>query len=647
MILKYITFFFILFVSILFAQAQKEIDSMYQVIKESKNDTIIANTHYELAWSLKLKDLPVAKSHMDSAMLFYNELKLPRKIALGNFQYSVLHRISGDYTKAIESLTKYQIHVEKFKDTANLTYAHYEKGVIFSQKGDFHKSLEEFYKANALSEATNNLDMTGTTLNSIGLVYNDLEKYNEAIESFNKVLIIYDKLGIESEHLGDVYNGLASSYKYQKRYTQAESYFDKALENYKLSNSDFGVAIANYHKGLIKNDQKRYQQALPLFKIAYDLQKKNEFDSELVLTISSYAEAFFELGNYAKSEALLTEGLNLEIESKLSAKDLYFELYRINELQSNYQKALRFHEMYVTYKDSVYSEENIKSINLLQKQFETEKKNKEIAEQQLELNKKEGEILKKSSQIIYMTGIAMFLLVGTILTYLVFQQKQKRKNQEILTLKREHQIKSLESLIEGEEKERFRIAKELHDGVNGYLSAIKYKLSSLLEMNNKVINEAITMIDDSCEQVRAISHNLVPPSLENFNLVEAAENYCNNLDSVNKETITFQFIGETVQMSKKAEVNAFRIIQELVANAIKHAEANEINVQISNRDEVLHITVEDDGKGFDTSNIKDKGIGLSNIRSRVNYLNADIDMMSNAQGTSCTIDIDLNRLNDN
>ncbi|WP_299336118.1 sensor histidine kinase [uncultured Psychroserpens sp.] len=644
--MKYITFLFFLITSILFAQPQKDIDSMYQVVRESLNDTIKANTHYELAWSLKLKNLPKAKAHMDSAMSFYQGLKLPRKVALSHFQYSVLHRIAGDYNKAIESLTKYQNYVETVNDTTNLTYAYYEKGVIYSQKGDLHESLEAFYKANTLSEATQNLDMSGTTLNSIGLVYNDLQKYDEAIEAFNKVLVIYKELNITSEHLGDVYNGMGSAYKHQKKYSEANIYFDKALANYHDNNSAFGVAISNFHKGLICNEQKQYKKALTFFKIAYDIQKENGFETELILTLSSFAEAHFELGHYSKSESLLNEGLGLEIESKLSARDLYFELYRINAKKNNYSKALQFHELYVKYKDSVYNEENINSINLLQKQFETEKKDKEIVTQKLALQEQENEIQKQHTQLGYITGIAIFLLIAALLTWLLFQQKQKRKNQELIALKREYQIKSLESLIEGEEKERFRIAKELHDGVNGDLSAIKYKLSSLLEMNNKVIKEAITMIDSSCEQVRAISHNLVPPSLDSFNLVEATENYCINLNATNKERITFQHIGSEVQLSKKAEVNVFRIIQELVFNAIKHAEADEISVQISSRDNQVQITVEDDGKGFDSNAKQTEGIGLSNIQSRIDYLNANLDVVSNKEGTSYSIEIDLNTLNE-
>jgi signal transduction histidine kinase len=246
-----------------------------------------------------------------------------------------------------------------------------------------------------------------------------------------------------------------------------------------------------------------------------------------------------------------------------------------------------------------------------------------------------------------MASGALLLLVSSILLWFLYQQRQKRKNQEIISLKREHQINTLESLMEGEEKERFRIAKELHDGVNGDLSAIKYKLSSLLDMNNIVIKEAITMIDSSCQQVRAISHNLVPPSLEKFNLIEASQDYCSNLDAVQGVHIMFQHLGETITIPKKAEVNIFRIIQELVNNSIKHAQAKEINVQISCHEKNIQVTVEDDGIGYLIAENNSTGIGLKNINSRIDYLQATIDVVSNKQGTSTTIEIDTTKLNDN
>ncbi len=631
----------------MFSQTNKIIDSLYYVIKTTKNDTVIASSHYELGWFLKLKDLPAAKSHMDTALIMYKKLKSPGNVALCDFQYSVLHRLSGNYNEALASLTKFQDYVISVNDTVNFAFAYYEKGVVYSQKGDLEIALEQFIKSNALSEATNNQDMVGTTLNSIGITYNDLEKYDKAIESLNESLKAHKESGVEDESLGDVYLNLGNAYKYKEDLDTARANYKKALDYYEKFDSEFGIALINFNYGLIHNTANEFNEAIPFLNKAYKIQKENKFNAELVLTLSNLAESYSELGNLKKSKSYLEEGLSLESDNKASVRDLNLELYRLYEKEKKYKEALRFHKLYTKYKDSIFNETKIKNINDLDIKYQTEKKDKEISTQQLTLKEQELEIQKKKTQNNYMLGTVVFLLLLAVLLVFLFKQRQKRKNQEILTLKREVQIKTLESLIEGEEKERFRIAKELHDGVNGDLSAIKYKLSSLLEMNNTVIKEAITMIDDSCKQVRAISHNLVPPSLENFNVIEATQEYCLNMDEVQDVQINFQHIGEPILIAKKTEANMFRIIQELVTNSIKHAEASEINVQISHREHTIQLTIEDNGKGFDIEKAKGKGIGLSNVQSRLDYLQATMDVLSNKQGTSYTIEIDTEKLNDN
>ena len=189
------------------------------------------------------------------------------------------------------------------------------------------------------------------------------------------------------------------------------------------------------------------------------------------------------------------------------------------------------------YRDSILQEENLKNVSEIETKYETAKKDKELLAQNLEIEQANGRLQSRNAQL-------YFLLFSLVLLGYVFWQRQKRKNQEIDSLKKEHQIKTLESLIQGEEKERFRIARELHDGVN----------------------------------------------------------------------------------------------------ALKHAEAQQINVQLSCREEEIQLTVEDDGKGFDTSAQNKSGIGLSNIQSRVDYLQADKDVLSNQEGTSYTLSMNKNIL---
>ncbi|WP_136479897.1 tetratricopeptide repeat protein [Cognatitamlana onchidii] len=553
----------------------------------------------------------------DSAHYYYDlSLKLHDKYGINKSAlYASLglsHKIQGNYEKAIETY----LEGIKYDESNAYEYGKFIKACnlinIYAIVEDYQKSIDFGVELVEVAKSTDDENIKyflGTLLNNIGTYYSKLHDFDNAIYYFNESLEANLENGNKKE-IARNYNNLGSIYEKTNRYSEAKTLLEKALE----------------------------------------IRKEFSDQDELAETHTELGVVYSKLNNIKLSNIHFKKALKIaeDLKSLTLLSDVYLAKSKAYESQQNFKSALLNFEKHTQFRDSILHNEKLKNIEEIETKYQTEKKDKEIATQQLELKEKESEIQKKKAQNNYMLGGIIFLVVSTILLVFLLKQRQRRKNQELLTLKREFQIKTLESLIEGEEKERFRIAKELHDGVNGDLSAIKYKLSSLLEMNNKVIKEAITMIDDSCKQVRAISHNLVPPTLEKFNLVEATEAYCNNINTLNSTLeITFQQLGDTIEIPKQAEVNIFRIIQELITNSVKHAKASTINVQISNRNSIIQVTVEDDGIGFDKNNPGSSGIGLSNVQSRIDYLQAEVDLVTNEKGTSYTIDIDKEKLNDN
>ncbi|MBL0012988.1 MAG: sensor histidine kinase [Flavobacterium sp.] len=243
--------------------------------------------------------------------------------------------------------------------------------------------------------------------------------------------------------------------------------------------------------------------------------------------------------------------------------------------------------------------------------------------------------------------VSLLLVVLSFGIWFFFKQRQKIKNKEIITLQQQQEISRLEALIDGEENERRRIAQELHDGLNGDLSAIKYRLSALEDSNlspndSENLTKVINMIDESCAQVRSISHNLMPSSIIDYGLAETIREFCIKMNASQPIKIDFQSFGNGIILPKKIETNIYRIIQELITNVLKHSEATEAMVQLNYRDDELFITVEDNGIGLDTTKPSD-GIGLKNIKSRIDFLNAQLDVNCSSIGTSYTISIDLNK----
>ncbi|MBC2845529.1 tetratricopeptide repeat-containing sensor histidine kinase [Winogradskyella flava] len=482
----------------------------------------------------------------------------------------------------------------------------------------------------------------GRTKNSIGSIYMILQQYEKSIDYFNEAISIHQKLN-NTHRLAVNNQNIGVAYEEMGFLDKAFEYYEKALDYDEQLDSDFGRIISKNSMAQILIKKGNYALAENLIEPLIPRIRKTEYPLHISSVIINYGWVNLELGNLEIATQYINEAIKISEEYNLQRNLVkgYTLLSDLELKKQNPIKALNHFKTAKKQNDKVINDQNNKYLNDLSFKYDTEIKNNKINRLASE-NKIVNLKLKQNRKLIYIISIAAFLtLLGF---YIAFVQRQRHKNQEILSLKRGQQVKTLELLMEGEEKERFRIAKELHDGVNVDLSAIKYKLTSLLEKNNEVINEAVIMIDKSCEQVRAISHNLVPPALKNFSLVEALDDYCSTTNAIHDSKVSFQTLGTVIDLSKKVEVNIFRIVQELVNNSIKHADASEIVVQISYQSDTIQLTVEDNGKGFATNAEESDGIGLKNVKSRVSYLNAKVDVTSDDKGTSFVIDINTNTL---
>lgn len=611
---------------------------------QAQNDSVYIKQLFGKAYNYEV-------SRPDSALVLYDKIisisknKYPIYIAKALNYKGIVYNDLGNYDSAVYYYNNSIKSFKKINYDQGIASNYVNIGNTYKLKGDFEKAIFNYLKGISIYEELDDQFRLGISYANLGTFFEDIGDFSKSKENYIKSNAYAKKINDSIQLIYNNYN-LSNLYSNQKKIDSAYLFIKKArLYLNKSSNAELNYLV-NYGESRILFEKEDYNGALEKGKQALIYSEKTGNPYYKCLSNHLLGNVFFELNNKisAKSYSMKALALAKDHNNKTNLVKVYKQLSDIYKSDGQFVNALEYKELEFELQSELINESQLKNIRSLEIKYETEKKDKEIIEQKLELQEQESEIQKQDSQIIYMTGLTLFLLIAALLIWLIFQQKQQRKNQELLALKREFQIKSLEALIEGEEKERFRIAKELHDGVNGDLSAIKYKLTSMIEMNNKVIKEAITMIDDSCHQVRAISHNLVPPALEKFSLNEATQAYCERMNVTQKESINFQSLGDAFTLSKKAAINIFRIVQELVTNSIKHAKAKEINVQLSFQDHILQVTVEDDGIGFRREDVTSDGIGLSNIDSRIDYLNATVDFLSNEKGTSFTFEIDTKQL---
>jgi len=229
------------------------------------------------------------------------------------------------------------------------------------------------------------------------------------------------------------------------------------------------------------------------------------------------------------------------------------------------------------------------------------------------------------------------LLVALLIVALLFirsRHKKRMHQQELKAVQQQKELQLLQALMQGEEKERSRIAKDLHDGVAGMLAAVKMHFSSVPGADYLTQSEGykkgMDLLNEATQEIRKTSHNLMPEVLLQHGLDEALSRYCSNITNSRILKIQYDSWGEIDRFTDGFELSVYRIVQELVNNIIKHSRATQAMVQLTQQDNLLSISIEDNGVGFSNNHTKD-GMGLRSLQSRIKAMNGKMEMESSEQ----------------
>lgn len=338
--------------------------------------------------------------------------------------------------------------------------------------------------------------------------------------------------------------------------------------------------------------------------------------------------ALLKLNELEKAKYYLNESLRISIEigDRYSTMLCYENLAELYNLDKKYDQALKNNILYHSMKDSLSNIETKTRFEEIEIKYESERKNVKIKKQKaLILNE------KKQSKRNFWIGFTILTLISLIFI-LFYNQFKLKKKQEL----KEHQQLASVKIIQSEQNERMRIARELHDGIGQKLMVLK--MYSSPNDNQKQLD----LLEETIIEVREISHNLMPEIL-NLGIYRAFSQLFRDLNSTNLSAI---FIApnelQEFRLSHEKELSIYRIFQEVVSNMIKHSNADTIEMNMSCENSKLLIKIKDNGKGFDTSTIlKSKGIGWENVITRAKIINAQINISSSNKGTIVTFTLNL------
>lgn len=527
-------------------------------------------------------------------------------------------------------------------------------GIIYLYKADYTNAVKYFNKSLEISKINKFNSLTKQNYRALSTLYGLQEDYPKAFQNVQEALKL-EKENPDKREKGLAYICLATYYDYIEKKEDSNHYFQLAYNSFKQINNEYNIAVTLLNWSVL------FEETNPIKSLEMELDAQKIFDKIVPNSLYS-ANNLGNMGNglfsIAQNDSLLNNFTSKLIPNSktelLALSEKYFnrsfDILKVNKndyglfFMSGSLSQLQAYKG--DYKNAYYN--LIESKKLGDSLFSQKNKNK-IAK--LESEKEVAELKSKNekkanlNKILIGSSIALLLL--GFLGYRNFKNKQKLQNLKISELEKDKQLLAIDSMLKGQEEERGRIAKDLHDGLGGLLSGTKLSFTNIKENliltpeNTLKFEKSLDMLDTTISDLRKIAHNLMPEALVKFGLDDALRDFCNSIQSSSNCLVDYQKLGENRKINTTAETFVYRIIQELVNNAVKHAQAKEILVQLSFTNNKIAITVEDNGKGYDTTIVKNqKGDGLNNIDYRVQYLNGTIDTVTSPnKGTSINIEL--------
>jgi two-component system NarL family sensor kinase len=581
------------------------------------------------------------------------------KTGLGNayLQQAAFFKSASDYRNAIHYYDSALFIAGNNPDWDLLAI----KELALEQKGVVYYTQENYYPAlDYLFEALNHIrpDREQRKLRIytfITLIYTALNDFEKAEEYVLKNIALAEQ-GPNGHIDETAYFAYIDICLAKNDLKTASAYLDKmsaAIPDPNQVQNNFGYYLK---RGRISFQQKRHLEAYSYFQKAHQYAVEGGHINSINASLYYLSMTALELGYKEEAKRFALE--NLEVTEKMKSTsrkvDALLVLASYYDKEGNTAKAYHMMEQAIQLKDSFIVENNMKQLNVLGSIYEYGKQQTVITKL---LSEKEKQLAsaKLTSLLnkLFIASILVLLILG-YLGYTNFKknqqltiQQQSIQEQKIKELEKNKQLLTINAMLKGQEEERGRIAKDLHDGLGSLLSGTKLSFSNIKESlnlsaeNNLLFEKSLRMLDNTIGDLRIVAQNLMPEALVKFGLYEAMRDFCDSIQSTSGINMIYQQYGEQRKLDSTAEVFTYRIVQELVNNAVKHAQASEIIVQITVQANKLGIAVEDNGKGFDKEMIPlTKSSGLANIKYRVEYFNGTCDIVTSPDnGTSVTIEL--------
>ncbi len=624
----------------LYAQPDATKDSLLKVLSVAKEDTNKVLTLITTGQYVEYNNLEEAKNYYLQAKNLSEKLNYTMGILKYYANYTAVLNIQARFDSALVLTKKALQLATQFGNEERIIIAQQNLSATYSYLQDYESALQYLIPSMAYFEKINNDARLSLIYDNLGVIYRETKQYDKSLGYHSKALAIARKSG-NNYDIANVLTNMGNAYTSLKKYDTALTVMQESLLIAKKENYDNIESNVTSNIGALLIKEGRYDSLN--YYCGEGLRLSEKLGDSLSMVNNIYGLTLYAFYNrdFKKGQELAITGFamaqqrNFTEPSQLFA-DILSELALVKGDLKNYDY---YNRLSIELAEKYFNEQMQKNVQVLDKKFDTEKKEQQLIIQQATIN-------KKNTLNYILIGSTVALLLISLLTYRTYTQKRKLQEQKIAELEKEKLLSATQSLLKGQEDERSRMAKDLHDGLGGLLSGVKLQLGAmkgnliLSEEHGRTFNNALGKLDESISEMRRVAHNMMPEALMKLGLQQALQDYCDGLSETQPFTINGEFHGLENRMEPSVEIAVYRIVQELLNNAVKHSQATTILAQVMRQENNLSITVEDNGEGYNIDEATARhGAGLKNVQSRVDYLKGQIDIKSTVgKGTSVHID---------
>ena len=603
-----------------------------QRLKISKKNEIEA---YYAAGLLFIKNKNFEQA-LTTITLGFNESKKMNDSSLkayGYFYKARYYENKGTYLESVALLKKALTLFDELNHTSQISRCYYQLGFNYFKSLQYDVALEYYFKSLKLDEECNYNPGIALTLERIGKLYLNTGDFYKARNSFESALRIFKELKDDPRIL---MNELCFAVTYQKEAMKyhKEELFYKTIEMYEvalvtsLKTNSYLTAALLQNIGSCYRFLKRYEKSLEYLFKALPLFVSKGLNKDVAHTYNDISETYIDMKNLFKAREYVLKAIDYAKGYDLhQERYAHYVLSEVDKKLLNYKSALSNFKKYQKLEDSIFSIDKTKKINELQIKYETEKQGLKIKAQESNISLLASESEAKN-QFILFSGVSLFSVFLLISVY-------KSRNSEKKEKKLQEQFS--QGLLQSQEKERTRIARELHDSVGQQLTLIKIKAQNIEEA------EITALTDNALNEVRSISRGLYPPLLKELGLTESVQQLINEYDAQTDLFFTMDIDTIDAYFTENTTLNFYRLIQECLTNIVKHAKAKSVTVSIKKEGNDIITLISDNGKGFNVTESKNKNsLGLKTIFERIKIMKGKLSIDSQLNnGTSFILSIPI------